>query len=264
MRVDLSKDWQRMIGGELDQPYFRKLAEVADEERRLYQVYPPELDVFTALTLTLYGSVHGLLLGQDPYHEEGQAHGLCFSVRPVVKLPPSLQNIFIELPHDPGCAISNNGYLVPWAMQGILLLNAVLTVRAHAPDSHRGKGWEHFTDAIIRRVDEKDGAVVFVLWGSSAQKKAELIDTARHAVVRAAHPSPLSARNGFLGSRPFSATNSAAGRSQRPMRRCGHQVSPRSTGRFRTCECTPRASHQLPAIAHTSAVSPWGSGNAAA
>ena len=150
-----------------------------------------------------------LLLGQDPYHDDNQAHGLCFSVRPGIKPPPSLVNIFKELHTDVGFRIPNNGYLVPWAEQGILMLNAVLTVRAHSPNSHKNHGWETFTDAIIRQVNAKESPVVFVLWGGYAQKKLALVDTSRHSVVQSVHPSPLSARNGFFGSKPFSAINRA-------------------------------------------------------
>jgi uracil-DNA glycosylase len=150
-----------------------------------------------------------LILGQDPYHDDNQAHGLCFSVRPGIKPPPSLKNIFHELHDDVGFRIPNNGYLVPWAKQGILLLNAVLTVRAHQANSHKGKGWEVFTDAIIEKVAAKKDPVIFVLWGSYAQKKNQLVDTARHIIISSAHPSPLSARRGFFGSRPFSQINKA-------------------------------------------------------
>lgn len=209
MRIDLPEGWLRMVGDELDQPYFHQLVAFVDEERQRSAVYPPETDVFNALKLTPYDQVRVVLLGQDPYHELGQAHGLCFSVRSGIALPPSLKNIFRELRNDLGCPIPNNGCLVPWASQGVLLLNTVLTVRAHAPNSHRGKGWERFTDAVIRSVNAKDSPVVFALWGSPAQRKAALIAPARHPIVRAAHPSPLSARNGFIGSRPFSAINTA-------------------------------------------------------
>lgn len=209
MWIDLPESWLRVVGEELDQPYFHKLSAFVDEERRRDAVYPPEGDVFNALKLTPYEQVRVVLLGQDPYHEPGQAHGLCFSVRPGVALPPSLKNIFRELRSDLGCPIPNNGCLIPWAMQGVLLLNTMLTVRAHAANSHRGKGWERFTDAVIRGVNEKESPVVFALWGSAAQRNAALITPARHPIVRAAHPSPLSAHNGFFGSRPFSAINAA-------------------------------------------------------
>jgi uracil-DNA glycosylase len=209
MLPQLPDSWQRVVGDELDKPYFLKLREFVDEERRTHTVFPPENQVFSALELTPYEKVNVLLLGQDPYHDEGQAHGLCFSVRPGVPPPPSLVNIFKELQSDVGCDVPNNGYLVPWAKQGILLLNAVLTVRAHEANSHKNKGWEKFTDAIIRSVSDKDDPVVFVLWGGYAQKKIKLIDTDKHTIIQSAHPSPLSARNGFFGSKPFSAINEA-------------------------------------------------------
>ena len=179
------------------------------KERQSHTIYPPEKDIFSALELTPYKRVNVLLLGQDPYPGKNQAHGLCFSVRPGVKPPASLRNIFKELQADVGFRIPNHGYLAPWAEQGILMINAVLTVRAGEPNSHRGAGWENFTDTIISRVNEREGAVVFVLWGAYAQKKIKLIDTARHTIIKSAHPSPLSARNGFFGSRPFSAINKA-------------------------------------------------------
>lgn len=198
-----------MVGEELDQPYFHQLADFVDAERERYAVYPPEADVFAALNLTPYEHTRVVLLGQDPYHAPGQAHGLAFSVRPGIALPPSLKNIFLELRDDLGYPKPNNGDLAPWASQGVLLLNTVLTVRAHAPNSHRGRGWEQFTDAIIRAVNAKDSRVVFALWGAASQRKAQLVTNARHAITRAAHPSPLSARHGFFGSRPFSAANAA-------------------------------------------------------
>jgi uracil-DNA glycosylase len=157
-----------------------------------------------------------MILGQDPYHDDNQAHGLAFSVRPGIKPPPSLVNIYKELRSDVGFRIPNNGCLVPWTQQGVLLLNAVLTVRAHQPASHKGKGWETFTDAVLRKVNEKDSPVVFVLWGAYAQKKLSLIDTTRHTVVQSVHPSPLSARNGFFGSKPFSQINAALQAARKP------------------------------------------------
>jgi uracil-DNA glycosylase len=202
--------WQAVIGDEFEKSYFKALEAFVDEERREYTVFPPDADVLNALRLTPYDRVRVFLLGQDPYHDDGQAHGLAFSVRPGVKPPPSLMNMFRELTHDiPRFTIPNNGYLVPWAEQGVLLLNAVLTVRAHTPNSHKGKGWETFTDAVLRAVNDKADPVVFVLWGGYAQKKLTLIDTSRHTVIQSAHPSPLSARNGFFGSRPFSKINAA-------------------------------------------------------
>ncbi|HZO71778.1 MAG TPA: uracil-DNA glycosylase [Ktedonobacteraceae bacterium] len=216
MQVNIPESWQTHLAAELDQPYFHKLAQFVDEERQHYTVFPPEPEVFSALQITPYERVNVLLLGQDPYHDDNQAHGLCFSVCPGIKPPPSLMNMFKELQTDVGFRIPNNGYLVPWAEQGILMLNAVLTVRAHAANSHKNHGWETFTDAIIRQVNAKDDQVVFVLWGGYAQKKLKLIDTKRHAVVQMAHPSPLSAHNGFFGSKPFSAINAALRQANKP------------------------------------------------
>jgi uracil-DNA glycosylase len=175
----------------------------------MYTVFPPEDEVLTALRLTPYERVSVVLLGQDPHHDDGQAHGLAFSVRRGIRPPPSLMNVFRELRDDLGCRIPNNGCLVPWAEQGVLLLNAVLTVRAHTPNSHRGRGWEVFTDAVISRVSERQDPLVFLLWGASAQKKKLLIDAGRHVILEAPHPSPYSAKTGFFGSRPFSRTNAA-------------------------------------------------------
>jgi uracil-DNA glycosylase len=216
MGKPLPASWQPVIGEELDRPYFQNLQAFVAEERSKYTVLPPEPDVYNALKYTPYENVNVLLLGQDPYHDDGQAHGLCFSVRPGIPSPPSLVNIFKELRDDIGCRIPNNGYLVPWAEQGILMLNAVLTVRAHEPNSHKNRGWETFTDAVIRRVNEKESPVVFVLWGGYAQKKIPLVDTSRHTIIQSAHPSPLSARNGFFGSRPFSKINAALRAAGRP------------------------------------------------
>ncbi len=209
MQINIPESWHAHLNGELNKPYFQKLAQFVDEERQQHTVFPPEDEVFAALRLTPYENVNVLLLGQDPYHDNNQAHGLCFSVRPGIKSPPSLVNMYKELRDDVGFRIPNHGYLVSWSQQGILLLNAVLTVRAHTPNSHKNQGWEKFTDAVITAVNEKRDPVVFVLWGGYAQKKLSLIDTTRHTVVQSAHPSPLSARNGFFGSRPFSAINDA-------------------------------------------------------
>jgi uracil-DNA glycosylase len=203
----IPESWQAVIGDELEKPYFQQLQQFVAEERQNHTVYPPAEDVYNALKLTPYDQVRVLLLGQDPYHDENQAHGLCFSVRPGIKPPPSLVNIFKELQNDLGCRIPNHGYLVKWANQGVLLLNAVLTVRAHQANSHKNKGWEKFTDAVIRAVNAKPDPVVFVLWGGYAQNKLKLISPGRHTVVQSAHPSPLSANNGFFGSRPFSQIN---------------------------------------------------------
>jgi uracil-DNA glycosylase len=216
MTVEIPETWQPQLAAETEKPYFALLDRFLEAERAKYQVFPPQADVFNALRHTPYERVSVLLLGQDPYHDDGQAHGLCFSVRPGVQVPPSLVNMYKELRDDLDCSIPNNGYLVPWAEQGILMLNAVLTVRAHTPNSHKGKGWETFTDAVIRRVNEKTDPVIFVLWGGYAQKKIPLIDATRHAIVQSAHPSPLSARNGFFGSRPFSKINATLRAARKP------------------------------------------------
>lgn len=211
MTLKIPQSWQDIVGGEVDKPYFRSLAEFVDDERQAFplRIYPPEDQVFAALEFTPYESVKVLLLGQDPYPGEGMAHGLCFSVNPTVtKLPASLKNIFREMHTDLGCAIPSNGCLVPWAKQGVLMLNTILTLRAGEPLSHKGRGWETFTDQIIRKVNAKLDRVVFVLWGKPAQRKTDLIDTSRHVIIQGAHPSPLSAK-GFCGTRPFSAINSA-------------------------------------------------------
>lgn len=207
--MQIPESWLPYLETETAQPYFSKLCAFVTEEREKVNVFPPDNDVFNALKYTPYEQANVFLLGQDPYHDVGQAHGLCFSVRPGVTTPPSLVNIYKELKSDLGCRIPNNGYLVPWATQGVVMLNAVLTVRAHTANSHKGKGWETFTDAVLRTVNAKETPVVFVLWGGYAQKKLPLIDTTRHTVVQSAHPSPLSAHNGFLGSKPFSKINAA-------------------------------------------------------
>jgi uracil-DNA glycosylase len=202
-------DWNPILRAELEQPYFAELRTFVDGERRQHQVFPPAEDVFAALHLTPYADVKVLILGQDPYHGPGQAHGLCFSVRPGVDVPPSLVNIYKELESDLGLPRPDHGNLDAWARQGVLLLNATLTVRARQAASHQGKGWETFTDAVIRAVDAKPERVVFILWGSSARRKKVLVDTSKHVVIESPHPSPLSAHRGFLGSRPFSRANAA-------------------------------------------------------
>jgi uracil-DNA glycosylase len=209
MPTRLPPSWRPVLGDQLRQPFFRKLDDFLEAERSEHTVYPPGPDVFNAFKLTPYDKVKVLVLGQDPYHGEGQAHGLAFSVRPGVTPPPSLRNILKELHDDVGCPKPKDGCLEPWARQGVMLLNAVLTVRAGEPNSHRGKGWERFTDAAIAAVSAKDEPVVFVLWGGPAQKKLALIDAARHTVLKSPHPSPLSAKTGFFGSRPFSKINAA-------------------------------------------------------
>ena len=199
--------WQPVLADEVKKPYYLELSAYLEKERAEHVVYPPEPDVFNALKLTPFPEVKVLILGQDPYHEPGQAHGLAFSVRPGVDPPPSLQNIFKELHADVGFRIPNNGYLVPWAEQGVLLLNAVLTVRAHQAASHQGKGWEKFTDAAIQALNEREEPLVFVLWGNYAKKKMGFIQAEQHKIIAGTHPSPLSARRGFFGSRPFSQIN---------------------------------------------------------
>jgi uracil-DNA glycosylase len=208
--------WRPVLIAETEMPYWKPLQQFVKGERKKYTVFPPDKEVFAALHLTPYEKVSVLILGQDPYHEERQAHGLCFSVRPEVAIPPSLQNIYKELHDDLDCTIPNHGHLTSWAEQGVLLLNAVLTVRAHQANSHQGKGWENFTDAIIRAVNDKPDRVVFVLWGAYARKKAPLINTTRHVIIQSAHPSPLSAANGFFGSRPFSKINAALREAGKP------------------------------------------------
>ncbi|MDJ0693035.1 uracil-DNA glycosylase [Mastigocoleus sp. MO_188.B34] len=205
----LPKSWEHILVEELEKPYFQQLQNFLAEERETQTIFPAEEDIFSAFELTPYENVNVLLLGQDPYHNHNQAHGLCFSVKPGIKPPPSLVNIFKELHSDLVVPTPEHGFLVTWAKQGILMLNAVLTVRAHTPNSHKNKGWEQFTDAAIAKVNEKPDPVVFVLWGGYAKKKLKLIDTNRHIVIQSAHPSPLSARNGFFGSKPFSAINQA-------------------------------------------------------
>ena len=208
MIEQLPAGWQAILDAEIHKPSFADLAQFVDRERSAYTVYPPEHDVFNAFHLTPYDAVKVLLLGQDPYHGEGQAHGLCFSVRSGLKQPPSLVNVFKELRSDLGCPLPKAGNLESWARQGVLLLNAALTVRAHEPNSHKGRGWEEFTDAVIRVLNRREQPVVFLLWGAYSQKKCALIDAPPHVIIAAAHPSPLSA-NKFFGSKPFSRVNAA-------------------------------------------------------
>jgi uracil-DNA glycosylase len=205
----VATDWNPLLRSEFDKPYWQDLQRFVATERAHGDVYPAPDDVFAALHLTPYAETRVLILGQDPYHGPGQAHGLCFSVRRGVPAPPSLVNILKELHDDLGCPIPEHGCLDSWARNGVLLLNAVLTVRARAAASHAGKGWETFTDEVIRTVNAKDHRVVFILWGGYARRKKALIDQRRHVVIESAHPSPLSAHNGFLGSRPFSKANAA-------------------------------------------------------
>lgn len=203
----IENDWLEPLTPEFRKPYYAELFKFVKGEYAARKVFPPADDIFNAFHLTPLHEVKVVILGQDPYHNDGQAHGLCFSVKPDVDIPPSLVNIYQELHDDLGCYIPNNGYLTKWAKQGVLMLNTVLTVRAHQANSHRGKGWEEFTDAAIRILDEQDRPIVFILWGSPAQKKAMMLHNPKHLILKAPHPSPLSAYRGFFGSRPFSQTN---------------------------------------------------------
>ncbi len=202
-------DWNPVLRGELAKPYWAQLQAFVAAERDQHPVYPRQQDVFAALHLTPLSGTKVVVLGQDPYHGPGQAHGLAFSVQPGVPAPPSLRNIFKELHADLGIEPPRDGYLEPWARQGVLLLNTTLTVRGGAAASHQGRGWETFTDEVIRAVGAKPERVVFVLWGAAARRKRSLVDPDRHVVLESAHPSPLSATNGFFGSRPFSRANAA-------------------------------------------------------
>lgn len=202
-------DWNPLLRDQFEQPYWTKLQDFVATERATHTVYPAPDEVFAALHLTPYADTRVVILGQDPYHGPRQAHGLCFSVRPGVRIPPSLANIHKELHADLGLPIPDHGNLESWARNGVLLLNATLTVRAGQAASHQKRGWETFTDHVIEVVAGKPEAVVFILWGNAARRKRTLIDTSRHHVIESAHPSPLSAHNGFFGSRPFSRANAA-------------------------------------------------------
>lgn len=203
----ISNDWLAPLTPEFAKPYYRELYKKVKEEYATHMIFPPSNEVFSAFELTPLADVKVVILGQDPYHNVGQAHGLCFSVKPDVEIPPSLVSIYKELHDDLGCYIPNNGYLVKWAKQGVLMLNTVLTVRAHQANSHRGIGWEEFTNAAIRVLNEQDRPIVFILWGSPAQRKKEMLNNPKHLILEAPHPSPLSAYRGFFGSKPFSQTN---------------------------------------------------------
>jgi len=213
--LEIPVAWQPLLEGETRKAYWPKLVEFLEEERKNHTVYPPSGQEFAALEAVAPEDVKVLILGQDPYHGPKQAHGMAFSVQPGITPPPSLHNIFLELSEELGAPVPKTGYLMPWAKQGVLLLNAVLTVRRSEPNSHKGKGWEKFTDAVIKAVSDKEEAVVFVLWGAYAQKKEKLIDTGKHTVVKSAHPSPLSAHVGFFGSQPFTQINEALEKSGR-------------------------------------------------
>ena len=205
----MTTDWNPVLRGEFAKLYWQQLQAFVADQRSRYTVFPPAPQVFAALHLTPYAETRVVILGQDPYHGPRQAHGLCFSVHRDVPIPPSLANIYKELESDLGIAPPAHGNLESWARQGVLLLNTTLTVRAGQAASHHGHGWETFTDEVLRVVNAKTQRVVFLLWGSNARKKKSLIDLSRHVVIESAHPSPLSAHNGFFGSRPFSRTNAA-------------------------------------------------------
>ena len=203
----IQNDWLEPLTPEFQKPYYAELFRFVKNEYAARKIFPPADDIFNAFHLTPLHAVKVVILGQDPYHNDGQAHGLCFSVKPDVDIPPSLVNIYQELHDDLGCYVPNNGYLTKWASQGVLMLNTVLTVRAHQANSHRGMGWEEFTDAAIRILDEQDRPMVFILWGSPAQKKEKMLHNPKHLILKAPHPSPLSAYRGFFCSKPFSRTN---------------------------------------------------------
>ncbi len=203
----IEESWKEILASEFDKSYFMELKEFLTEEKAKYTVYPPGSKIFNAFQLTPFNQVRVVILGQDPYHGPGQAHGLCFSVPQGIIPPPSLVNIFKEIEKDLGLPIPGGGNLEKWARQGVLLLNATLTVRANQPGSHQKRGWENFTHAVISKLSEKRVGLIFLLWGKYAQEKESLIDTNRHYILKAAHPSPFSAYNGFFGCRHFSKTN---------------------------------------------------------
>ncbi len=199
--------WKEILSSEFEKDYYKRLMDFLCEEYKTHNIFPPQNEVFSALNLTDYDDVRVLIVGQDPYHEVGQAHGLAFSVKPGIAVPPSLQNMYKELSYDSGCYIPNNGCLIKWAKQGVMLLNTVLTVRESAANSHKNKGWETFTDKVIEMLNNRDDPVIFLLWGANAKEKLKFITNPKHFVLTAAHPSPLSASRGFLGCRHFSKTN---------------------------------------------------------
>ncbi len=203
----ISGGWYEALKDEFKKPYYKKLFETVNQEYRTRRIFPPANDIFNAFHLTPLDKVKVVILGQDPYHNNGQAHGLCFSVQKGVEVPPSLVNIYQELHDDLGVKIPDHGCLTKWASQGVLMLNTVLTVRAHQANSHRDIGWEQFTDAAIKALDRQDRPIVFILWGSPAQRKKAMLHNPQHLILQAPHPSPLSAFRGFFGSRPFSQTN---------------------------------------------------------
>ena len=203
----ISNDWLEPLSPEFKKPYYARLYKTVTEEYSTHEVFPPADDIFNAFDFTPLSQVKVVILGQDPYHNNGQAHGLCFSVKKGVDIPPSLVNIYKELHDDLGCTIPNHGCLTKWAEQGVLMLNTVLTVRAHQANSHKDIGWEEFTDAAIMALNSQDRPIVFILWGAPAQRKARMLTNPKHLILKAPHPSPLSAYRGFFGSKPFSQTN---------------------------------------------------------
>lgn len=205
--VNIESSWQEHLQTEFDKPYFENLITFVKQEYAQHTVYPPGKLIFNAFNLCPFNKVKVVLIGQDPYHEPGQAHGLCFSVNDGVQFPPSLRNIFQEIQTDIGTPVPQSGNLTRWAEQGVLLLNATLTVREHAAGSHQKHGWEEFTDSVIRILSEEREGIVFILWGSYAQSKAQLIDSSKHFILKSAHPSPLSAYRGFFGNHHFSLAN---------------------------------------------------------
>ena len=207
MAVMIENDWGELLRAEFEKDYYKKLRRQLISEYRTKQVFPDQYDIFNAMHLTSFADTKAVIIGQDPYHNDNQAHGLCFSVKPQVAVPPSLQNIYKELHDDLGCEIPNHGCLTKWAEQGVLMLNTVLTVRAHQANSHRGIGWEEFTDAAIRVLNQQDRPIVFMLWGRPAQSKKALLDNPNHLILEAPHPSPLSAYRGFFGCHHFSQAN---------------------------------------------------------
>ncbi|CAN7685199.1 uracil-DNA glycosylase [Paenibacillus sp. LjRoot56] len=208
----VTNDWLTVLADEFQAPYYKALEQFLQEEYSQHTIYPPADEVFTALEWTSFEDTKVVILGQDPYHGSGQAHGLSFSVKPGIAIPPSLRNMYKELASDLDCMVPDHGYLKAWAEQGVLLLNTVLTVREALPYSHKGMGWERFTDQIIQALSAREKPVIFLLWGSHAQAKRTLIDTTRHVIITSAHPSPLSAYRGFFGSKPFSNVNTVLNR----------------------------------------------------
>lgn len=207
MKANLNNDWQDILKTEFEKDYYKQLMQFLDDEYMTQEIFPSRENIYSALQLTSYKDTRVLILGQDPYHGHNQAHGLCFSVQPGVKIPPSLMNIYKELKSDLDCDIPSHGYLTSWAEQGVLMINTVLTVRSGQANSHKNKGWEKFTDHIITLLNEKSTPVVFILWGNNAHSKIKMITNPIHQIIKSPHPSPLSSYRGFFGSKPFSMTN---------------------------------------------------------